>query len=411
MKKLYLLLDEWDSNRNFVGDELRLIREKYDVTIVCNSAYSDLEDGVRYLTYTRPSVLHALVSLLKGLADRELWHELGVAFRYRSDVCSKVAGRISEAVRFYINADLFRGYMKEQGCMENGAIYYSYWNFWKCYAVTHIIDRYPGSRVISRIHGYELYDEQIPSGYQPFKNAMDAKLDKLIFVSETGKEHYLDKFGKTDSDKYVLYLLGTRNSLDREACLHGSYREGGKDFLLVSCSRIDSNKRVERIAKALSLINDLQLEWVHFGTGDLEDAVRSEASALLDNKVNIRYEFRGLVNNGIIHEFYRERMPDAFITASASEGNPVSVMEALSYGIPVIAPAICNFPNMIADCGILVSEECSTEELADAVVKIAGMPGDDIRKIRYNARKRWENDFDADKNNRRFVEEVLDREC
>lgn len=410
MKRLYLLLDEWDGNRNFVGEELKLIREKYDVTVVCNSAYSNLEPGVRYLTYTRPSMIYALVSLLKGLVDKELWHELAVALRYRSDVPSTVTGRLSEAVRFYINADLFRSYMKKQGCMENDAIYYSYWNFWKCYAVTHIIDKYPGSRVISRIHGYELYDEQIPSGYQPFKDAMDEKLDKLIFISETGREHYLSKFGKTDSEKYGIYLLGTRNDVDREACLRGFAGEDGDGFLLVSCSRIDSNKRVGRIAEALSLIDDdLKFEWIHFGSGELEEAVRDEAAALLDDKTNIHYEFRGQVDNTVIHDFYRERKPDAFITASASEGNPVSVMEALSYGIPVIAPAICNFPNMINDCGILVSEKCGADELAGAVKKLAVMPADEMRQLRLNARSCWDDKFNADKNNRRFVEEVLDK--
>ena len=113
MKKLYLLLDEWDNDRNFVGGELRLIAKKYDVTVICNSAASDKEPGVRYLIYTRPSKVMAVLSLLKGVADKDLFRELKTALRYRSDVSSNAFSRLSEALRFYINADLFRRFIKQ----------------------------------------------------------------------------------------------------------------------------------------------------------------------------------------------------------------------------------------------------------------------------------------------------------
>ncbi len=408
MKKLYLLLDEWDNDRNFVSGELEVICGKYDVEVICNSAVSNLDERIKYHIYKRPSKLYAAASLVRGIIDKDLWNELSNAVHYISDTHSTLAGRLSEAVRFYINADLFRRFMKIQGCLENGAIYYSYWNFWKCYAVTHETDEYPDSRVISRIHGYELYDEQIPSGYQPFKEAMDSKLDRLIFVSETGRDHYIKKFKRTENSKYGLYLLGTVNTMTDEETARSVSCDHQDEFLLVSCSRIDKIKRVGLIADALSLIDDVKIRWVHFGSGILEDEVRAGAEILLGERENISFDHEGFVGNEVIHEFYKDRHPDVFINVSSSEGNPVSVMEALSYGIPVIAPAICNFPNMIQDCGLLVSEECRAEELAEAIRKFAHMPDDEIVRLRSNARKCWEEKFDAEKNNRKFVEEVID---
>ena len=409
MKKLYLLLDEWDNDRNFVGGELEVLCRKYEVEVICNSAVSDLDERIKYHIYKKPSKLYAISSLIRGLIDKDLWNELSNAVHYNSDTHSTLSFRISEAVRFYINADLFRRFMNKQGCFENGVIYYSYWNFWKCYAVTHEMNKYPDSRAISRIHGYELYDEQIPSGYQPFKNIMADKLDKLIFVSETGRDHYFAKFKKIDDARYGLYQLGTVNVMtDDEKALSVSCHHHG-EFLLVSCSRIDKIKRVGLIADALSLIDDVKIRWIHFGSGLLEDEVKAGAERLLNDKENISFDFKGFVENNVIHGFYGNHHPDAFINVSSSEGNPVSVMEALSYGIPVIAPAICNFPNMIQDCGILVSGECRADELAETIRKFAGMPDEDIVRMRNNARRCWEEKFDADKNNRRFVEEVFDR--
>ena len=401
MRKLYLLLDDWDNDRNFVGRELELLASKYEVTVLCDSAVADRLPGVRYIIYKEPGKTRMFVSALKLIADIDAWRELIRASVYRSYVGSGICARISEVLRFYIKADLFRTFLYNEGCFEDGALYYSYWNFRKCYAVTHEISKYKNSRIISRIHGYDLYDEQIPSGYQPFKISMDTVLDKLIFVSEHGMEYYLNKYGRKGS-KYELRFLGTKWHNDTETY------ERREEMTIVSCSRIDECKRVGRIVEALSLIKGVNVRWVHFGDGVLGDEVRELAGELLTKNPCVKYEFRGNVPNAEIHDFYRRELIDAFITSSMSEGNPVSVMEAMSYGIPVIAPSICNFPNMIAGCGIMVSDKCLPSEMAGVIEDLRKMPPEKIMELRRNARSRWEKNYDAMLNSRRFVEEVLE---
>ena len=427
MRKLYLLLDEWDNDRNFVGRELELIARKYDVTVICNSADEDLNPNVRYAIYRRPGKLKAIGSVLRMIADADAWSELR---RVLKEPAGKRA-KVSEVIRFYINADLFRSYMRKNGFLEDNAVYYSYWYFWKCYAVTHERKRYPGIRVITRTHEYDLYDYTSPSGYQPFKVSMDEKLDSIIFIAEHGRDYYLKKYNRVPGDKYKLYHLGTlRNdtakihgetedvSLSDEACMTGHDTARNRNtsgagqtnmLTMVSCSSIITRKRVDRIAEALGLINDLNVRWLHFGTGDCEDRLKKLCEDKLKGKENISYELKGYVKNEELHKFYAQNRVDCFITASSSEGNPVSVMEAMSYGIPVIAPAVCNFPNMIRDCGILVSGECTPGEIAEAIRKIKSMPAAEALQMRDNAYKCWDESFNADKNNRRFTEEVLDR--
>ncbi len=414
MKKLYLMVDEWDNDRNFVGRELELIKKKYDVTVICNSASVILDPDVRYSIYIRPPRITAISNALKMIFDPDAWEEIRRVLKDRPHRLAK----LSEVIRFYINADLFRSFMKKNGFLEDDAIYYSYWYFWKCYAVTHEIDKYHGSRVITRTHEYDLYDYTSPSGYQPFKEAMDRKLDCVVFIAEHGMEYYFAKYGRKKSDKYKLYYLGTKDPAkygrDDEITAADVEPAGMQDddqyFVLVSCSSIIERKRVTRIAEALGKIDDTRIRWVHFGTGDKEAELKKQCEDSLQKKNNIIYELKGYVRNDELHKFYRNNKIDAFIIASSSEGNPVSVMEAMSYGIPVIAPSICNFPNMIADCGILVSGECPAEELADAIKSIVGMDRGSIEVLRSNARRCWEEKFDSDKNDRRFVDEVLDGE-
>ena len=404
MKKLYLLLDEWDNDRNFVGGELELITQKYDVTVICNSAEEDRNPGVKYSVYKRPGKLKAAGSILRMFFDRGAWAEISRVLKETS----RKGAKLSEVIRFYINADMFRSFMKKNGFFEDNAIYYSYWYFWKCYAVTHEIDKYPGSRVIARTHEYDLYDYTSPSGYQPFKEAMDEKLDCVIFIAEHGRDYYLKKYNKDPGDKYKLYCLGTPLPLRSDRSAVPEEWKRNDVLTIVSCSSIIERKRVFRIVEALALIDDIKIKWIHFGTGDQEAQIRQLCETKLEKKGNISYDLRGYVKNEELHAFYGDNTVDVFVTASSSEGNPVSVMEALSYGIPVIAPEICNFPNMITDCGILISGQCKAEELAGAIRKMATMSDEHLRNLRSSARKCWEEKYNADKNNRRFVEEVLD---
>ena len=52
---------------------------------------------------------------------------------------------------------------------------------------------------------------------------------------------------------------------------------------------------------------------------------------------NIRAEFKGRVLNKEVLKFYIDEVPDLFINLSSSEGIPMSIMEAMSCSIPVIA--------------------------------------------------------------------------
>ena len=397
VKKLYLLLDEWDNDRNFVYSELELIRESFDVTVICNSAGEDRMEGVEYLIYNPDDSLGKLWSGIRFFFDKEALGEAGSIIKKGE----RTRERLSELFHFYINADGFGRFMKNNGCLRNGVTYYSFWYFWKCYAVTRVIDKYPDSRVFTRAHGYDLYDDVRPSGYQPFKERMDERLERIAFISEYGREYYLKRYNKQDCDKYILSCLGTVRKGE------GIIYDRDDELLLVSCSHIIPLKRIDRIIRALAMIDDLNVRWIHFGTGRDSDKIKRLAEELLGNKKNISCNFKGQVANSDIHALYSATKVDAFITASESEGNPVSVMEALSYGIPVIAPAICNFPNMIRDCGILLPEKCEPADIAEAVRGLKDMTGEELRKLRDNAFKRWDESYNAEKNNKRFVKEVI----
>ena len=59
---------------------------------------------------------------------------------------------------------------------------------------------------------------------------------------------------------------------------------------------------------------------------------------------NLRWTLHGQVPNAEVFNTYRSRPTDLFANTSLSEGIPVSIMEAQSCGIPILAPAVGGIP-------------------------------------------------------------------
>ncbi len=116
---------------------------------------------------------------------------------------------------------------------------------------------------------------------------------------------------------------------------------------------------------ASSSIGALPVRFVAAGQGQLEAEIRAahEQSALGD-----RFRLLG----------YRDDATrviagaDLFVLASHHEGLPVTVMEALTLGVPVVAPRVGGLPEVVTTGvnGILVSPD-SPEALADGIEEAA----------------------------------------
>src|SRR5690606_5468949 len=99
------------------------------------------------------------------------------------------------------------------------------------------------------------------------------------------------------------------------------------------------------------------------GDGELRAELEAEASAL------------GLGDCVVFTGWSRDVAPvysdlDVLVISSLNEGTPVSVIEALAAGCPVVATAVGGLPDLLdgGDLGTLVPPE-DADELASAVVK------------------------------------------
>ena len=152
-------------------------------------------------------------------------------------------------------------------------------------------------------------------------------------------------------------------------------------------------------------MKDISIEWTHFGDGELMDEIREYAGDKLGS--NVKVSFAGNIANTELMERYAAKDFTVFLNASSSEGLPVSVMEAMSFGIPCIATDVGGTGEIVGDDhGVLISKDATAGEIVEAIRAVYNMDEDDYQTLRHKARSFWKNHFDADQNYQEFFEEL-----
>jgi glycosyltransferase involved in cell wall biosynthesis len=161
-------------------------------------------------------------------------------------------------------------------------------------------------------------------------------------------------------------------------------------------------KRLELLVEALMQAS-IPIEWTHIGDGETWEAVTSAAQKLPSN---VKATFLGRLPNAQVVEYLTHNPTDLFINVSSSEGVPVSIMEALSMGIPVLATAVGGSPEIVDDTvGRLVPANISAADLVNEIETIAQHTG--YETLRSNARNRWAERCDASALYQQFCQSIL----
>jgi glycosyltransferase involved in cell wall biosynthesis len=400
-----------EAEKSFLMPEIEYLKDYYNITIIsCATMENRMNREMETMLDKNIKVIHYELGDVKGIevfkylipfiSDKETWNEIGRIFKSGKNILK----RIKTCLFFYANAYKFHQWLEKNRLIKNETIYYSYW--FNYHVMSLVMDKKNVLEFITRIHGYDLYKEQSSSGWQPYKQYMDGHAKRVIFISQNGYDYYINHFFSSinhdvhNKSKYQLCRLGT----DRHEVEITDTRKNfaDKPFLLVSCSTISPLKRVGMIVEGLALLKDENIQWVHFGTGELQDELIKVANVKLGNNPNISYEFKGRVDNGKIMEYYRSEKPDCFITTSENEGSPVSIQEAISFGIPVIGTNIGGIPEMIDGNGILLPFDMEPMDVAEAIMKIYYMDSDSYISMRKRSFEIWEKDYDRKENLGRF---------
>lgn len=271
---------------------------------------------------------------------------------------------------------------------------YSYWFFVPA-LVGVLLKKYLSEfcndvRLVSRAHRYDVYEDRNILGYLPLREYLLENCDAVFPCSDSGTNHIASRYPKF-ADKIKTSYLGTVDN--------GLSCQSKNGLHIVSCSQIIEVKRVERIVEIfekLENISEVPLKWTHIGDGNKRKEIEQSVAQKL-HAVDVA--FFGNVPNSSVYKYYKENPVDLFLSTSSSEGLPVSMMEAASFGVPIISTNVGGVSEIVHDGfnGKLLSFDDTAASFAEVINEYYNKDSAEKERFRHNSRSLWEEKFDADK--------------
>ena len=167
-------------------------------------------------------------------------------------------------------------------------------------------------------------------------------------------------------------------------------------------------KRIDLILQMLENWNEFPIVWTHIGYGPLWDEIKKKSLYIEQVNPKTKIQLMGKLSNKEVHDFYELNTVDLFINVSRSEGLPVSIMEAISYGIPVIATDVGGTSEIVSEKdGFLISANPEIQEIRNCIKKYSELSTEKKELLKKNAKSIWKEKFDADKNGPIFYKNLL----
>lgn len=331
--------------------------------------------------------LHSLINLI--------WLEKRI-------VNTKYHRKINRSMLTRMFSDCIKGFALYQFINTNYSanILYSYWLDQKALGLAWHKTLNGSSICVSRAHGGDLYFERTVDNYVPFQYFKVDQLDKIFFISENGF-NYFQQITNCPTSKISISYLGINLPVTEAKYKLNSTK------VIVSCSFILGIKRIELIIESIAKIKILPIKWIHIGDGPLKSELQKLAVQKLTG-TGVEFAFLGNLAHSEVLNFYEQNQVDLFLNVSTSEGIPVSIMEAMSFGIPSIATNVGGTAELVNDSnGLLIGVNEVEDKLALQIVRLLTLDEDKMLELRDNAMQTINNKFNAQKNYHNFVMQLL----
>lgn len=419
-KTLIFLTDSfpYDAAETFVQNEIAYLSEAFKSVIIISSAddsSTPLPLPENVTSFNLPAKLSLIdkISGVKYLFSSLFREEMGFIHGLGVSINLLV---IKTALDALISSEKVMNYtleiMKEQNVDLAEVVVYSYWNDFKALAAGRLKGKHNSVIALARAHNWDLYFERQPNNYLPLKKKTVEMLDAIYFISEDGRTYFNKKLGNPSlAEKMKVSLLGVKGSGMEEKDIKEISAKLASDrnqrLLIVSCSKVEPVKRLNLIVECLGVIEERNIDWVHLGGGSQLDSIKKLASRTLDKKDNISYQFKGGVSNEEVYNYYSNNDCHVLINLSEYEGIPISMMEAMSFGIPILATDVGGVAELIDHAGgILLPATPTAEETARTIIEMIEMDEDQYRDLRIEAFQTWNTRYETDENYKEFIGEL-----
>jgi len=234
--------------------------------------------------------------------------------------------------------------------------------------------------IISRLTGipwsFTLHRWDIKEGNMLKEKVKSARFVRCI--SEHGKHELLEIFGGNYLERIKVIHMGVKTPID------ASESDEPKGFftIVTPANLLEVKGHKYLIEACLNLVRQGIKNFQCFFYGDGPLRVKLE-SLIREKKLTNFVKMPGVLPHEKLIEIYKNKEIDLVVlpsitTKTEHEGIPVSLMEAMAYGIPVISTNTGGIPELLSRGAGIIVEEKSPQKLAEAIIKT--MKDTDFRK-------------------------------
>lgn len=375
MKDLVIITNHYPAvgKENFLNEEVPALAKKFNRVFILplNSSKYHVE---------LPNNVQAVNLFSVPISSKEKW---GFLFRNLLIIlaqCKFNLGDVSLFTKFGVYAHRLNMWQRKIG--SQSILFYTYWLDEGATILGLFKRSVTQSMLISRAHGYDLYEEDYPQGLPKFYDFSIKQLDEVVFISKDGMTYFTEKHKQNTSKKSVFYLGTKDHGL-------GPIPQSKEVYNIVTCSSIIPLKRLELLAEALKQVN-LDIEWTHYGDGPNRDALIEKIKKVS----NVKFVSDGFINNDDLLKSYQKNAYHLFVNVSRTEGLPVSLIEAISFGIPLLATNVRGTKEVChEETGVLVDRDITASQLAKEIEDCLKQDWD-----RGAIRRYWMDNFKAEDN-------------
>ena len=392
MRTLYLFTNHYPYSlqENFLEDEILELSRRFNKVIILS--FDREKQTIRPVPANCEVVsINICPSRLKYII-RGLYHPYSFIFLIREFFRNKVFLSKRRLLAWgssmrYLNNCLYDKKLKGiMDGMEKDDVAYFFWGIGQCLLSIPLKGKV---HLVSRFHGeWDLWEESY-GGFHSLRTEVARRLDRAVFISKKGENYFKQRYPYCNT---VVYPLGSKD--------YGVQKSNPDDNVLrvVSCSTVYPLKRVPLIFEVLNSMDDLKIEWTHLGGGshftELEEKVN------IEKRDHLLVHLQGMMNHEQVMDYYKEHHFDLFMNLSTSEGVPVSIMEAMSFDIPILATNVGSTSEEVtSQVGELVSPTPTIVEIATVIRKMLNS--------KYSPRDFWKGHYNADKNYSEFADMLV----
>ncbi|MDE6393043.1 MAG: glycosyltransferase [Muribaculaceae bacterium] len=390
------------SEKTFVESELQAMRRAFDriILLPCDRTPrvmgydKSLPDGVLAdwslmddrLTHSRlfkifwtfhPFVLRSLLMMAGEARTPSQW----------------VKG-LFQAINTVTIGRVVRKVIRRYGLTPADTVFYCLWFHNSAAAMARIAAK-EGWHMATRAHTSDIYDEQMVFRSRRVRDRLLSAVDRVFTISARGRDYLASRFPR-HAAKFTHVALGSTRIFSPDS---GNRKTGSRrdTTVFMTVARVVPVKRhtliMDMLAEVARRNPSRSIVWHVIGDGECMADLRDRAART--DVPNFSVCFEGMLGNREIQQRYATDPPDWFVMMSYTEGVPVSMGEAMSYGVPVISTDVGSVAELAdSGCALLLPRDIEAAEAAASIQPVIFDTGRQAQMSRA-ACARWQTRFDS----------------